>query len=513
VIDLDHEACLDPVRVGAKAAWLAKARRAGLPTQPGFVIEAAESRRHMRLGAETMATRGSGGARLAVTAEPVRFVDTLVGRAGRLAGRLVARSSTSLEATGEFSGAFASYLDLAPEELPRAVAGCWASAFSVAVLQRLEAAGIEPGSFPMAVLVQPALDPLAGGVARIDDDGNVSVVGVKGSPAPLLQGWSTGSEARADPDGGWAGEELIELVGREHLDALAEIMRAALRSVGANRCEWALDRDIRILQLGFGRPPATPAYAFGADLTRPELAAVARAAMLVPGRLGEELVMPWALGGLPDPGEAVPESHGMGHAIELRDLLVAEVWQKPAGAALAEARACLTALFGPDPRVAIDRIGTLSKPDPGRSALLLALVGRMGDLEKDASRQGVGRWEPFVASVTLSVGSIRTGAPAAPGIGAGVGVAVGRPSQVGSFSPRGVITSTRPIPFLAPLLWDAAGIVTETGSPAAHLFEAARALGVPAVCGVALPPGDHIVAVDGSSGTVATLPLRGGEDD
>jgi hypothetical protein len=55
--------------------------------------------------------------------------------------------------------------------------------------------------------------------------------------------------------------------------------------------------------------------------------------------------------------------------------------------------------------------------------------------------------------------------------------------------------------------------VTTTGSPAAHLFESARALGVPAVCGVELPPGELMMAVDGSSGIVATIPLNGDDDE
>jgi hypothetical protein len=203
----------------------------------------------------------------------------------------------------------------------------------------------------------------------------------------------------------------------------------------------------------------------------------------------------------------------MEQAVALRDLLVSEVWRMPAGEALAEARACMAALLGPDPRVALDRIGTLPRPDPGRSAVLMAMVEKMRPLEGDRPRLGVGRWEPFVASVTLSLGSTRSGIPAAPGVGAGVSGIVRRPSEVERFSPRRVITSPRPIPFLAPLLWDAAGIVTETGSPAAHLFEAARALGVPAVCGVALPEGGQIVAVDGANGIVATLSLHGGEHD
>ena len=69
-----------------------------------------------------------------------------------------------------------------------------------------------------------------------------------------------------------------------------------------------------------------------------------------------------------------------------------------------------------------------------------------------------------------------------------------------------------PVPNLAPLLWDAAGVVTVAGSPAAHLFESARSLNVPAVCSVDLEDflgpnlaettGKFTLAVDGSRGMV-----------
>jgi phosphoenolpyruvate-protein kinase (PTS system EI component) len=62
------------------------------------------------------------------------------------------------------------------------------------------------------------------------------------------------------------------------------------------------------------------------------------------------------------------------------------------------------------------------------------------------------------------------------------------------------------------LLWDAAGLVTATGSPSAHLYESARALGIPAVSGVEVPVGDRIVAIDGNTGLVASLALNGDED-
>jgi hypothetical protein len=413
--DLDSEAALDPVRVGAKAAWLSRARRAGLPVLTGLVVDAAASRGHMSKGAVNLASRGSGGARLAMTAEPPPFTDELIARAGRLGETLVARSSTTLEATGDWSGAFTSYLDLSPRDLPRALTGCWASAFSVAALERQQAAGIEPGSFSMAVLVQPALTPEAGGVARVDKDGTVVVTGVKGPPAPLLQGWSAGHEARGTEQG-WSGDALSTLIGAEVLDQLADVLLTAKAEVGANNCEWGVDGQVWILQLGRSDDPQL------------------------------------------DSIEPSPV----------------------------------------DPRLV-------------RSARMVARHEKelLATTTMDrGTRFGVGRGEPFVASVILGNGVRFQGIPASPGVGAGLMVRRGA-SDPGPVSPRSVLAAGQPVSNLAPLLWDAAGLVTETGSPAAHLFESARALHVPAVCGVTIPPGDWIVAVDGFTGVVATIPLRG----
>jgi phosphoenolpyruvate-protein kinase (PTS system EI component) len=71
-----------------------------------------------------------------------------------------------------------------------------------------------------------------------------------------------------------------------------------------------------------------------------------------------------------------------------------------------------------------------------------------------------------------------------------------------------VIVAGYPLPQYAPLLMDAAALVSRRGSEAAHLVAVARALGVPAVIGCGLPAalgsGPHqYVAVDAWSGTVA----------
>jgi hypothetical protein len=512
--DLDHEAALDPARVGAKAAWLAMARRAGLPVLPGLVVDAVDSLAHMQLGVEMLATRGSGGARLALTAAPVPFAIELVERGARLGDVLVARSSTIIEASGEWSGAFTSYLDLSPADLPRAVTGCWASAFSVAALERQNAARIDPGSVPMAVLIQPALDPVAGGTATIESNGSIVVIGVKGSPAALLQGWSPGMEATRGGGRNWNGDELVDLLGVETLDEIADALHRAQASLGANRCEWGLDERVWLLQLAEDeapiQPPDNPSYPVD-----PGLVPIARVVVRAGSRLGDELILPWALGGFhtAEPHVGNLPHDAMALAYRMRDRLTSEVWGLPAEQALAAARACMTTLLGPDPLPALDVVGNLRPPDPKAAASLWALAQR---LERDdpAPRRGIGRWEPFVASVVLGAGTWQQGVGSSPGIGAGVSTGKYPPDGFDvNYRPRAVIVASQAIPNLAPLLWDAAGLVTESGSPAAHLFESARALRVPAVCGVSLPPGEQIVAVDGHTGIVSTLFLQGLEDD
>ena len=523
------------MRVGGKAAALAQARSAGAAVLPGFVVEGSASRAHMTLGAETLPVRGSGGARLAVAGEPISFSEILITAGEELGDRLVARSSTLLEDSAEWSGAFTSYVDLAPIDLPKAVAGCWASAFSVAALERQAAAEIEPGSFPMSVLVQPALAPVAGGWAKLARDGTLVVRGVKGPPAPLLQGWVSGSEAWFD--GSWRGDELIELVGLGNLDSIRELLEVNASQIGADTCEWALTDRIWALQ--FGKTPAIPEARVEATADLSGLVDLVEVLVLAPGPLGEQTVLPWAIAGLPDV-EPSREEFGETTAPEIRELsrkLTGEVWGMPAEAALRALRDLLNRVAAGEIDHVVHVLHALNPPDPTSAASLLGKLrslreqlvargvvpdqrgawrldlesidrGLRGDRVTTSGRAGIGRWEPLLASVTLANGRVSTGTPASPGVGAGVRAHMGKPNRSPE-SARSVITATQPIPALAPLLWDASAMVTSTGSPAAHLFEAARSLRVPAVCGLDLgEPRREIVAVDGNTGTVATLPLN-----
>lgn len=540
IIGLDSEASLDPGRVGAKSAWLAMGRRSGLPVLPGFTVDTAASRHHLVLGAETLGNRGSGGARLVVTNEPIDFGSELVGAGLQLGPKLVARSSTTLEASGEWSGAFTSYLDVGPELLPKAVAGCWASAFSVHTLERQEAASVAPGSFLMGVLVQPSLSPEAGGTADIDDEGTVVVHGVGGSPAPLLQGFKAG--VTATWDGSWAGPELIDLVGVDYLTQIANWLRKAQTEIGVNHFEWAIDGGIWILQMANTptQAVAQPHYD-GEGPSAPAMIQLMRTVVAAPGALGEEFVLPWGLVGIPNSDEVVPVVDAdMADVRALSDELISEVWGSFPEQARALAEDSLSLVRGPDPVAGLERISRTHSPDRHKASKLLGLLAgirhRMVGLgvasnedsawhltggEVDAAlrgepvrlrhRLGLGKWEPLIAHVVLVSGERRFGTPAADGLGAGRLASLGGPLEANSFAPRQVLGTTQPVPALAPLLWDASAVITASGSAAAHFFDSARSLGVPAVCGVEVDLADNvIVAVDGYSGAVATLRL---EDD
>jgi hypothetical protein len=164
---------------------------------------------------------------------------------------------------------------------------------------------------------------------------------------------------------------------------------------------------------------------------------------------------------------------------------------------------------------ALAAAGAVSRPemgwhvDPAAAGDILR-AGRAPDVR---SRIGFDRWEPFDAAVVMGTGRTATGVAAAPGIAAGRLCWIPDPSEVGDFRPRDVVVSVYPVPGLAALLWDAAALVTTGGGPAAHLFESARALVIPAVCGVRLDEalgttieqahGRFAVAADGTDGVVA----------
>ncbi|HEY6568460.1 MAG TPA: PEP-utilizing enzyme, partial [Actinomycetota bacterium] len=125
---------------------------------------------------------------------------------------------------------------------------------------------------------------------------------------------------------------------------------------------------------------------------------------------------------------------------------------------------------------------------------------------------GPDRWEAFVSAVVAAEGDPFAACPVSSGSGCGPAhvlvAGAGRPG------PRAVLVAKDPVPQIAPLLWGCAGLVTTSGSEAAHLFEVARSLGVPAVTTSGLSVHDLVgldtfLSVDGDRGEISVMSHTG----
>lgn len=554
LLSLDDELALEPAVAGAKAAWLARARQAELPVLAGLVVGAEHAATHLRRGAEELEQHGSGRARMAITGTrlPEALEEELQRATDELSAPLVVRSSSALEGSGLWSGAFTSYLDIDHSELPKAIVGCYASAFTQSTVERFAAAELSPDKAALAVLIQPALDPEFGGTARLLGE-DVMVVGVRGSPVPLVQGWDPGVQAKVTAGGGVQGHTAIDTLGEELIAEVADNLRHAQETIGANSCEWAVqDGTLWLLQIQrFAVEPAAEGIAVAPELRTDEAAAVARLVRRYPGPLGEALVLPWAVA---DPhladlhvAAADLDPHEALHAaVAQAGALCAEVWGRPKPVAAAQAADALRALRGSDPGTAMSLISGLRPPDRLRATEVLRLLAAVraglvsagavahedsawhidepaarawlaGGSPPDArARIGFDRWEPFNASVVAAHGTAVNGTGAAAGVAFGRMCVVTDPGSARQFRPRDVVVGVHPVPGLAALLFDAAALITTGGGPAAHLFESARSLGIPALCATRVEDligseldevtGDWALAVDGTTATVHGMP-------
>ena len=109
LLKLDDDAALDAGVVGVKAAHLAHARAAGLPTLPGLIVPEAAGRPAVRAGRAALEARGLGAARGAVTGHEIS-ADLLaaLSRTAELGDKLAVRSSSRLDDSGALAGALAS---------------------------------------------------------------------------------------------------------------------------------------------------------------------------------------------------------------------------------------------------------------------------------------------------------------------------------------------------------------------------------------------------------------------
>lgn len=293
VVRLDDPEALDVSTVGAKAANLARARRAGLPALDGFVVTLAASIEPLSRAAAELGRRGSGAARMVLLRDELdEALVTEIGEAAAgMTEPLIARSSSALEGEGTWAGAFASLPELRREEVPKALRSVWSAMFTLEALELFEAAGIEPGSAGMGVLVQTELAPDCGGAATVDGGNSVRISAVNGSPRDLLAGWVPGVRATVARDSSVSGDEALESIGAGTLGEVAALARASAAELDCNLVEWAVTGGTPVLlQVQRSRAPRPPANAGGAGdheaglekLRRPEALTMAREALARP---------------------------------------------------------------------------------------------------------------------------------------------------------------------------------------------------------------------------------------
>jgi hypothetical protein len=518
LIPLGDARARDPEIAGHKAAELARAAAAGMPVLSGWVLPLKESAAALAVGSAAGRVRSPATSVLAVSSAELddRLRPELASAVASMGGSVVVRSSSPLEADPHWCGAFATYLDVGIDDVEAAVRGCWASVFTRDALARGAHLHVDPAAVGVAVLIQPWMAFVGGGVAAIEPDGGIAISATRGAPADLVSGRDAGVSIRVSADGTSDGDALPEGFTSDMVGSVGRLMRRVRESLGDDTIEWGwASGGVALLQAGRSRPGtdvAAPAPSPRRRRYPPVAARLALAAASYPGSFGERWVLPWAfaLDRLPRP--APVDVHDVAAAVSESERLSSElgawVWDVAAHRVEAETGSSFRAILGPDPFDELARLSTFRPPDPARAARLLGLLSAIGEALPLAGRlpaAGRHRWEPFVFSVAEDRGRALVGRSAAPGIGAGPSFVLDGSSWVAP-PPRRVLVVSAAVPQLASLLWDAAGLVARSGSAGAHLFEVARSLGVPAVIGVDLGDEDgRVVAVNGHDGTVSVL--------
>jgi pyruvate,water dikinase len=244
IVSLDDDDALDIARAGAKAAVLARMRRAGFPVPDGVVVLADALRTQLDTVAPAEADL------LAAPMDP-GLRQALVSAGDELTGPLAVRSSGIDEdgAQASHAGQYDTVLNVrGDEELVDAVRTCWASGLSAVVRSYRTSVGRE-GDSPLAVLVQTMVEADAAGVAFTANPvtgarDEILVSAVPGLGEKLVSGEVTPDE--------WVvrGGEVANTSDRhgaltaEQVRQVAELAeRVAVEFGGPSDLEWAIAGD------------------------------------------------------------------------------------------------------------------------------------------------------------------------------------------------------------------------------------------------------------------------------
>lgn len=518
---LDDPAACEITTSGAKGAGIAKAKAAGFPVLDGFVIAPDCSEPALAKAVDVLDARGTGGARMAIIGHQLDddLVTEIEDHAQALDAPLIVRSSSVLEGSGEWSGAFTSVPEIMHGEIGQATKSVWATTFAIEVLERFEEAGLEPGSAAMGVLVQPEIKPDFGGAAIVDSAGTVKIDAVKGSPADLMAGWVAGSRAVLE-EGILRGAEAIDLMGEDQVMAIAQLALRVQSELGHNLIEWAtVDDEVVLLQVQDSAiHEVEEAMVIPAALGHPFALDFVQHAHQYPGALGDELVLGWRMAA-PDV-EPIPYTPSgdwdevRAEAAAMAAELLAQAWGEAPEDAIAHADLVLRRMRSDRPNESIEALRDLAGIDEELAARLLGMADHLIATEPRTGRRGLDRWEPVLAGVVALQGEVHEGEPSVGGIGAGRLIWVGNSKDTSHVRPRDILVTQYPLQNYSPLLWDAAGVITIGGAPTAHLFEVARSLTVPAVinCPIAeiVKEGPVLGMLDGDAGRVALLGRESG---
>lgn len=198
----------DASRFGPKAANLATAAQAGLPTPGGYAVDASAYRfqvRNLRLEAVArgvFAAENSARARRYALQMKLGLMDQAIAPAllspllktwERIRGApCVVRSSALVEDRygSSFAGQFESYLGLESEaEFLTAVRACWAALWMTRALRYMATHGINPADTAMALILQPLVAArVAGGGLSRTAAGEMLINAARGLGASIAQG-------------------------------------------------------------------------------------------------------------------------------------------------------------------------------------------------------------------------------------------------------------------------------------------------------------------------------------